>query len=52
MAQNLLIYCPFDLSHPLLVKPDVAFLCVVKTQQRGSKKIYKTELTKIRYKVK
>ena len=29
---------------------DVAFSCVVKTQRRRSKKIYKTELTKIRYK--
>ena len=31
---------------------DEAFLCVVKTQKRKSKKIYKTELTKIRYKIK
>ena len=29
--------------------PDVSFLCVVKTQRRWSKKIYKTELTKTRY---
>ena len=28
---------------------DVSFLCVVKTQRRWSKKIYKTELTKTRY---
>ena len=28
---------------------DVSFLCVVKTQRRWSNKIYKTELTKIRY---
>ena len=28
---------------------DVSFSCVVKTQRRWSKKIYKTELTKIRY---
>ena len=32
--------------------PYVAFLCVVKTQQRRSKFFYKTELTKIRYKIK
>ena len=31
---------------------DEAFLCVVKTQQSRSKKIYKTEITKIRYKIK
>ena len=29
---------------------NVAFSCVVKTQKRWSNKIYKTELTKIRYK--
>ena len=29
---------------------DVSFSCVVKTQKRWSNKIYKTELTKIRYK--
>ena len=29
---------------------DVSFLCVVKSQRRWSNKIYKTELTKIRYK--
>ena len=28
----------------------MSFSCVVKTQRRCSKKIYKTELTKIRYK--
>ena len=28
---------------------DVSFSCVVKTQRRWSKKIYKTELTKTRY---
>ena len=28
---------------------DVSFSCVVKTQKRWSNKIYKTELTKIRY---
>ena len=28
---------------------DVSFSCVVKTQRRSSNKIYKTELTKIRY---
>ena len=28
---------------------NVSFLCVVKTQRRWSNKIYKTELTKIRY---
>ena len=28
---------------------DVSFSCVVKTQRRWSNKIYKTELTKIRY---
>ena len=28
---------------------DVSFFCVVKTQRRWSKKIYKTELTKTRY---
>ena len=28
---------------------DVSFSCVVKTQRRGSKKIYKTKLTKTRY---
>ena len=32
--------------------PDEAFLCVVKTQQRRSNKTCKTELTKIRYKIK
>ena len=31
---------------------DEAFLCVVKTQKRRSNKIYKTELTQIRYKIK
>ena len=30
--------------------PDGSFLCVVKTQKHWSNKIYKTELTKIRYK--
>ena len=34
----------FDLRH------DGSFSCVVKTQRRFSKKIYKTKLTKIRYK--
>ena len=29
---------------------DVSFSCIVKTQRRWSNKIYKTELTKIRYK--
>ena len=29
---------------------DVSFSCVIKTQRRWPKKIYKTELTKIRYK--
>ena len=29
---------------------DVSFSCNVKSQRRWSKKIYKTELTKIRYK--
>ena len=29
--------------------PDGSFSCVVKTQRRWSNKIYKTELTKIRY---
>ena len=29
---------------------DESFLCVVKTQRRWSNKIYKTELTKTRYK--
>ena len=29
---------------------DVLFSCVVKSQRRWSNKIYKTELTKIRYK--
>ena len=29
---------------------DVSFSCVVKSQRRWSNKIYKTELTKIRYK--
>ena len=29
---------------------DRSFSCVVKSQRRWSKKIYKTELTKIRYK--
>ena len=28
---------------------DVSFSCIVKTQRRWSNKIYKTELTKIRY---
>ena len=28
---------------------DVSFSCVIKTQKRWSNKIYKTELTKIRY---
>ena len=28
---------------------DVSFSCVVKSQRHWSKKIYKTELTKIRY---
>ena len=31
---------------------DVAFLCIVKTQKCKSNKIYKTELTKIRNKIK
>ena len=31
---------------------DGAFSCIVKTQQRRSNKIYKTKLTKIRYKIK
>ena len=31
---------------------DVSFSCVVKTQKCWSNKIYKTELTKIRYKIK
>ena len=29
---------------------DVSFSCVVKSQRRWSNKIYKTEITKIRYK--
>ena len=33
----------------LKVVYDVSFSCVVKTQRRSSKKIYKTELTKTRY---
>ena len=36
------------LSYELEV-PDVSFSCVVKTQRRWSKKIYKTKLTKARY---
>ena len=37
-----------------LINPtvEVAFLCVVQTQKPRSNKIYKTELTKIRYKIK
>ena len=31
------------------VLTDVSFSCIVKTQRRWSNKIYKTELTKIRY---
>ena len=31
-------------------RTDVSFSCVVKSQRRRSNKIYKTELTKIRYK--
>ena len=31
---------------------DEAFLCVIKAQEPKSNKIYKTELTKIRYKIK
>ena len=31
---------------------DDAFSCVVKSQKRKSNKIYKTELTKVRYKIK
>ena len=31
---------------------DETFSCVVKTQERKSKKIYKNKLTKIRYKIK
>ena len=33
----------------LSLEVDVSFSCVVKTQRQWSKKIYKTELTKIRY---
>ena len=36
--------------HNLGGRTDVSFSCVVKIQKRGSNKIYKTELTKIRYK--
>ena len=36
-------------SKNILGLSDVSFSCVVKTQRRWSKKIYKTELTKTRY---
>ena len=37
-------------SSLLTLPTDVSFSCVVKSQRRWSNKIYKTELTKIRYK--
>ena len=42
---------PIDLEYEALViqQTDRSFSCVVKTQRRWSKKIYKTELTNIRY---
>ena len=41
-----------EIRHPFQDISDEAFLCVVKSQKRRSKKIYKTKLTKIRYKIK
>ena len=42
--------CEFNQFHNVPSETaDVSFLCVVKTQIRWSKKIYKTELTKTRY---
>ena len=35
-----------------LDRVDVSFSCVIKTRKRCSNKIYKTELAKIRYKIK
>ena len=43
-----LTHSPFTHAHAYV--PDVPFSCVVKSQRRWSKKIYKTELTLIRYK--
>ena len=45
---------PMKIGSPCYVdvSPDEAFLCIVITQKRRSNKIYKTELTKIRYKIK
>ena len=40
---------PYDLT---TMARDGSFSCVVKTQKRSSKKIYKIELIKIRYKIK
>ena len=48
-CERIVVEVPSSLSYLWPMDLDVSFLCVVKTQRRWSKKIYKTELTKTRY---